>query len=186
MDHLLPDWADASRQDRPIAIAAVVVVQAQKRGSWDCPGIGATDWRRRAAVLHPERGGAWNGPVVVRATTGRPALRPVPLRPSQSCERGLYMSIPQACVRALASDHGSEVVLGCSGMRRSPARARWWADVLDWQLVFEADDEATIVPKHAQDQRISAEEWSMVGPGLVFVPVSGGRARGARITRARL
>ena len=56
------------------------------------------------------------------------------------------------------------------------AQARWWADVLDWQVVFEADAEAAIVPKHEQDRPISAEEWTKVGPGLVFVPVPEGKA----------
>src|SRR5215469_12695697 len=65
------------------------------------------------------------------------------------------------------------VVVDCRDLH---AQARWWADVLDWQLVFESDDEAAIVPKHAEDRRISAEEWTKVGPGLVFVPVPEGKS----------
>jgi len=65
------------------------------------------------------------------------------------------------------------VVVDCRDLH---AQARWWADVLDWQLVFETDDEAAIVPQHAEDRRISAEEWTKVGPGLVFVPVPEGKA----------
>jgi len=47
--------------------------------------------------------------------------------------------------------------------------------VLDWQVVIDSDDEAAIVPKDLTDQPISAEEWTKVGPGLVFVPVPEGK-----------
>jgi hypothetical protein len=56
------------------------------------------------------------------------------------------------------------------------AQARWWADVLDWQLVYEADDEAAIAPKQEEDRPLSAQEWPTVGPALVFVPVPEGKA----------
>ena len=65
------------------------------------------------------------------------------------------------------------VVVDCYDLH---AQARWWADVLGWQLAFEADDEAGIVPRHEQDRRISAEQWTRIGPGLVFVPVPEGKA----------
>ena len=52
------------------------------------------------------------------------------------------------------------------------AQARWWAGVLDWQVVYEADDEVAIAPGHEHDRPLSAEEWPTVGPALVFVPVS--------------
>ena len=64
------------------------------------------------------------------------------------------------------------VVVDCHDLH---AQVRWWADVLDWQVVFESDDEAAIVPKDLTDQPISAEEWTKVGPGLVFVPVPEGK-----------
>jgi hypothetical protein len=64
------------------------------------------------------------------------------------------------------------VVVDCHDLH---AQARWWAGVLDWQLAFESDDEAAIVPKHAEDRRLSAEEWTRVGPGLVFVSVPEGK-----------
>ena len=35
------------------------------------------------------------------------------------------------------------VVIDCHDIH---AQARWWAGVLDWQFVYEADDEAAIVP----------------------------------------
>lgn len=60
------------------------------------------------------------------------------------------------------------VVIDCQDLH---AQARWWADVLDWQLVYEADGEAVIAPKHEPDRPLSAEEWPTVGPGLVFVSV---------------
>ena len=64
------------------------------------------------------------------------------------------------------------VVVDCKDIS---AQARWWADVLDWQIVFEQEDEVAIVPRHAEDKRLSAQEWTRVGPGLVFVPVPEGK-----------
>ena len=55
------------------------------------------------------------------------------------------------------------------------AQARWWAGVLDWQIVYEADDQAAVASPHEQDRPLSAEEWPTVGPALVFVPVSEGK-----------
>src|SRR4029079_13727750 len=42
------------------------------------------------------------------------------------------------------------VVIDCHDVA---AQARWWAGVLGWQIVFEADDEVVIVPGHV------TEEW---------------------------
>jgi Glyoxalase-like domain len=64
-------------------------------------------------------------------------------------------------------------VIDCQDLH---AQARWWADVLDWQLVYEATDQAAIAPKHEQDRPLSAEEWPTVGPALVFVAVPEGKA----------
>ena len=61
------------------------------------------------------------------------------------------------------------------------AQARWWAGVLDWQLVYEADDQAAIAPRHEQDRPLSAEEWPTVGPALVFVPVAEGKTMKNRL-----
>ena len=63
-------------------------------------------------------------------------------------------------------------VIDCQDLH---AQARWWAGVLDWQLVYEADNEAAIAPRHEQDRPLSAEEWPTVGPALVFVPVPEGK-----------
>lgn len=59
-------------------------------------------------------------------------------------------------------------VIDCQDLH---AQARWWTGVLDWQLVYEADDQAAIAPQHEQDRPLSAEEWPTIGPALVFVPV---------------
>jgi len=50
------------------------------------------------------------------------------------------------------------------------ALGRWWADVLDWKIAYEAPDELVIVPQRALDptRNIPVDEQ---GPGLVFVPV---------------
>ncbi|PZF59232.1 VOC family protein [Curtobacterium sp. MCBD17_034] len=63
------------------------------------------------------------------------------------------------------------VVVDCQDLH---AQARWWADTLDWRLVYEADDEAVIVPPHALDpsRLVPLHER---GPGLVFVPVPEGK-----------
>ena len=61
------------------------------------------------------------------------------------------------------------VVVDCQDLH---AQARWWAGVLDWQLVYESTDEAVIAAKHEDDRPLSAEEWPTVGPALVFVAVS--------------
>lgn len=64
------------------------------------------------------------------------------------------------------------VVVDCHDVH---AQARWWGQVLDWQLVYEADDEAVIVPRHATADPVPAAEWGRQGPGLVFVPVPEGK-----------
>ncbi|WP_460511090.1 VOC family protein [Frigoribacterium salinisoli] len=63
------------------------------------------------------------------------------------------------------------VVVDCSDLH---AQARWWAETLGWQLVFEADDEAAVVPPHAVDdgRDIPLDEQPQ---GLVFVPVPEGK-----------
>ena len=65
------------------------------------------------------------------------------------------------------------VVIDCQDFH---AQARWWADVLDWELIYESDDEAGVVPKDYEDRPLPAEEWSTAGPALIFVPVAEGKA----------
>jgi catechol 2,3-dioxygenase-like lactoylglutathione lyase family enzyme len=63
------------------------------------------------------------------------------------------------------------VVVDCA----DPARqARWWAQVLGWEIAYDAVDEVVLVPPHALtglDQIPLAER----GQGLVFVPVPEGK-----------
>jgi len=55
------------------------------------------------------------------------------------------------------------------------AQARWWADVLDWQVLFDTPDEAVIIPRDLPEEYIGgpipAASWHRIGPGMVFVPV---------------
>jgi len=60
------------------------------------------------------------------------------------------------------------VVIDCHDIA---AQARWWASVLDWQIVYEADDEVVIVPMHVTEESLRSTPWQQVGPGLVFVAV---------------
>ncbi|MCH1884253.1 VOC family protein [Agrococcus sp. ARC_14] len=48
--------------------------------------------------------------------------------------------------------------------------ARWWAEVLDWQIAFDADDEVVLIPKWAAELQPTLR-FEQVPPGLVFVRV---------------
>jgi hypothetical protein len=63
------------------------------------------------------------------------------------------------------------VVVDCHDVE---AQSRWWAEALDWRLIFSSADEALLVPPHALDQSrtIPAAER---GPGLAFVAVPDGK-----------
>jgi hypothetical protein len=53
-----------------------------------------------------------------------------------------------------------------------PARlARWWAEALGWQIMFEADDEVVIIPPWAREL-MPTLQFEQVPPGLVFVRVA--------------
>jgi catechol 2,3-dioxygenase-like lactoylglutathione lyase family enzyme len=54
------------------------------------------------------------------------------------------------------------------------AQARWWAEALDWRIVYDSPEEVILVPPHAltKGDSIPVEER---GPGLVFVPVPEGK-----------
>ncbi len=52
------------------------------------------------------------------------------------------------------------------------AQSRWWAAVLGWQIVYEADDEVVIVPAHVTPELAERMPWPEIGPGMVFVPVA--------------
>ncbi|NLF05005.1 MAG: VOC family protein [Actinomycetales bacterium] len=51
------------------------------------------------------------------------------------------------------------------------ALGRWWAEVLDWQIIYESEDEVVVIPRWASDERLKATPWAEVSPGLVFVSV---------------
>lgn len=63
------------------------------------------------------------------------------------------------------------IVVDCAHVA---AQAHWWAEVLNWSVAFEAEDEVVIVPPHAFGERkqIPLNEQ---GPGLVFVTVPEGK-----------
>ena len=62
------------------------------------------------------------------------------------------------------------VVIDCHDIA---AQARWWAGVLNWQIIYEADDEVAIVPRHVTEESLRTTPWEQVGPGLSFVSVPG-------------
>lgn len=58
------------------------------------------------------------------------------------------------------------------------AQARWWAQVLDWKLVYDTAEEAVIVPPEAlegPERAADLQDWMRRGQGLVFVPVPEGK-----------
>lgn len=56
------------------------------------------------------------------------------------------------------------------------ALSRWWAEVLDWEIAYEAPDEVVIVPKYAAHALAEGMTWERTPPGLVFVPVGEDKA----------
>ncbi|GAB2981307.1 MAG TPA: VOC family protein [Actinotalea caeni] len=52
------------------------------------------------------------------------------------------------------------------------ALARWWAEAIDWRIVFESDDEVALVPGYVRgEEDVRAMDWERMPPGLVFVRV---------------
>ncbi len=64
------------------------------------------------------------------------------------------------------------LVVDCTDMA---AQARWWAEALDWELVYEDDEECTVVPGWVDESVLAATPWERQSPGLVFVPVPEGK-----------
>lgn len=64
------------------------------------------------------------------------------------------------------------VVIDCHDPRR---QAAWWAEALDWQVVFDTDEECVAVPRWVDEATLRDTPWDRVGPGLVFVPVPEGK-----------
>ena len=56
------------------------------------------------------------------------------------------------------------------------ALGRWWAETLEWQIVYEDEHELVIIPPHAvDDEPLDANAWLEAGTGMVFVPVPEGK-----------
>jgi hypothetical protein len=53
--------------------------------------------------------------------------------------------------------------------------SRWWAETLDWQIVYEDEHEVAVIPPHASVDPVSADDWRTQPQGLVFVPVPEGK-----------
>ena len=64
------------------------------------------------------------------------------------------------------------IVIDCHDVA---AQSRWWAEALDYRIVFEDENEAAIIPKHLSIEPVPAEDWHRQHPGLVFVPVPEGK-----------
>lgn len=57
--------------------------------------------------------------------------------------------------------------------RDTRAQARWWAEVLDWDVELSTEDESVIVPKHTTPEPIAdVDTWQQASQSMVFVPVS--------------
>jgi hypothetical protein len=59
------------------------------------------------------------------------------------------------------------VVVDCHDVK---ALGYWWANVLGWDIAYEADDEVVVVPPHLLDET-KPVPLAERGAGLVFVPV---------------
>ncbi len=65
------------------------------------------------------------------------------------------------------------VVIDC---RDPQAQAHWWAEALDYQVVYDSADEAAAIPKGMSEDAVTdLDEWMGLGQGLVFVPVPEGK-----------
>ena len=50
--------------------------------------------------------------------------------------------------------------------------AGWWAEAIDWQVVYSAPDEVVLIPGYVTgEDAVRAMPWERVPPGLVFVRV---------------
>ena len=60
------------------------------------------------------------------------------------------------------------VVVDCQDVRK---QATWWAQALDWTIIYESDDECVIIPSWVDETVMRQTPWDRIGPGMVFVPV---------------
>ncbi|HHU40306.1 MAG TPA: VOC family protein [Propionibacterium sp.] len=56
------------------------------------------------------------------------------------------------------------------------AQAHWWAEALDWQVVYDTPEEAVAIPQGlSEEPEADLAAWMARGQGLVFVPVPEGK-----------
>lgn len=62
------------------------------------------------------------------------------------------------------------------------ALGRWWAETLDYHIVYESDDELAIIPKWMSPDPVpDLEAFLRTGQGMVFVPVPEGKTTKNRL-----
>ena len=68
------------------------------------------------------------------------------------------------------------VVVDCTDIF---AQSRWWAQVLDWRIIYEDASEVVVVPPYVADRcsRDSPAVSHERGPGLIFVSVPDRKGR---------
>ena len=65
------------------------------------------------------------------------------------------------------------VVIDCHDIA---AQARWWAETLDYRIVYEDEHEVAVIPQDmTEDVTSDLDTWMHLGQGLVFVPVEEGK-----------
>jgi len=64
------------------------------------------------------------------------------------------------------------VVVDCNDVS---AQSRWWAQVLDWRIIYEDPREVVVVPPYVADETEPVPVRER-GPGLIFVPVPEGKS----------
>jgi len=64
------------------------------------------------------------------------------------------------------------LVVDCLDVKK---QAAWWAEALDWRIIFETDDECVIIPSWVDETALRDLPWERRGPGMVFVPVPEGK-----------
>ncbi|MFK5581926.1 VOC family protein [Serinicoccus sp. LYQ131] len=67
------------------------------------------------------------------------------------------------------------VVVDCTDPQ---ALAHWWAESLDWTVVYDTPEEAVVIPRFALEDEQPEQDlqaWMRRGQGLVFVPVPEGK-----------
>ncbi len=62
------------------------------------------------------------------------------------------------------------------------AQAHWWAEALDWEVVYDTPEEAVAIPRGVSAEPVAdLDAWMRRGQGLVFVPVPEGKGMKNRL-----